>query len=290
VWLHSNPALKRRAISTDPSGIPIHEQFEDDDEDENEDDFPFALTQRATRNTFLRMSEGIRIKDQPASERPRERLVAHGPDKLSSAELIAILLRTGIKGTNAVDVGKQLISKYQTVQALARASLADLQKVKGIGRDKAVTLAAAFALARKMAVEMQSESPVLDNPAHVVHLLRDQNVIKEAETLQVLLLNTRHKLIRVEDISNGTRDTILVDPGAIFKRAIEAGASAIILAHNHPSGDPSPSDADIKATRDLIRAGKLLKIDVLDHVIIGRPTEGRPKDWASLRELGHCTV
>src|SRR5579862_1951307 len=101
------------------------------------------------------MSEGIRIKDQPASERPRERLVAHGADNLSPAELVAILLRTGLKGTNAVEVGKQLINKYRTVQALARASLADLQKIKGIGRDKAVTLAAAFALARKMAFEMQ---------------------------------------------------------------------------------------------------------------------------------------
>lgn len=237
------------------------------------------------------MSEGMRIKDQPASERPRERLVAHGADNLSPAELVAILLRTGIKGTNAVEVGKQLINKYRTVQALARASLADLQKVKGIGRDKAVTLAAAFALARKMAHEMQLESPVLDNAATVVQLLRDRNAIKEAETLQVLLLNTRYKLIGdVVDVSNGTRDTILVDPGAVFKKAIEAGAAAIILVHNHPSGDPSPSEADIKATRDLIRAGKLLKIDVLDHVIIGRPAHGRPKDWASLRELGHCAV
>ncbi|HEV2454499.1 MAG TPA: DNA repair protein RadC [Verrucomicrobiae bacterium] len=236
------------------------------------------------------MSEGLRIKDQPASERPRERLVAHGPDALSPAELVAILLRTGLKGTNAVEVGKQLISKYQTVQALARASLADLQKVKGIGRDKAVTLAAAFALARKMAYEMQMESPVLDNPATVVQLLREKNAIKDSETLQVLLLNTRNRLIALHDVSNGTRDTILVDPGAVFKKAIEAGASAIVLVHNHPSGDPSPSEADIKATRDLIRAGRLLKIDVLDHVIIGRPAAGRPKDWASLRELGHCAV
>jgi DNA repair protein RadC len=230
------------------------------------------------------------MKDQPASERPRERLVAHGADALSPAELVAILLRTGLKGANALDVGKQLISKFQTVQALARASLADLQKIKGIGRDKAVTLAAAFALARKMAVELQWESPVLDNAASVVQLLRDQNAIKESESLQVLLLNTRNKLIRIENISNGTRDTILVDPGAIFKKAIEAGASAIVLVHNHPSGDPSPSDSDIKTTRDLIRAGRLLKIDVLDHVIIGRPAAGRPKDWASLRELGHCAV
>ncbi len=236
------------------------------------------------------MSEGMRIKDQPASERPRERLAALGADALSHAELIAILLRTGLKGTNVVDVAKQLLNKYRTLQSLARASLADLQRIKGIGRDKAVTLAAAFALARKMAMELQTESPVLDNPENVVQLLRDQNLVKSVETLQVLLLNTRYKLIRVEDISDGTRDTLLVDPGAVFKRAIEAGASAVVLVHNHPSGDPSPSDQDIKTTRDLIRAGKLLKIEVLDHVIIGRPTAARPKDYTSLRELGHCAV
>jgi DNA repair protein RadC len=236
------------------------------------------------------MSEGLRIKDQPASERPRERLVSLGADALSHAELIAILLRTGLKGTNAVDIGKQLINKYKTLQSLARASLADLQKIKGIGRDKAVTLVAAFALARKMARELQSESPVLDNPENVVQLLRDQNLVKNVETLQVLLLNTRYKLICVEDISDGTRDTILVDPSSVFKKAIETGAAAIVLVHNHPSGDPSPSEADIKSTRDLIRAGKLLKIEVLDHIIIGRATAERPKDYASLRELGHCAV
>lgn len=234
------------------------------------------------------MSEGLRIKDQPASERPRERLAAHGPDALSHAELIAILLRTGLKGANAVDVGRQLISKYQKLQVLARVSLDDLQKIKGIGRDKAVTLAAAFALARRMAGEIQSESPVLDNPEAIVRLVREKNTIKNVETLQLLLLNTRYRLIRMQDISEGTRDTILLDPGAIFKKAIDASASAIVLVHNHPSGDPSPSDSDIRATRDLIRAGKLLKIEVLDHIIIGQPTHGRPKDYASLRELGHC--
>ena len=238
----------------------------------------------------LVMSEGLRIKDQPASERPRERLAALGADALSHAELIAILLRTGLKGTNAVEIGRQLLSRFKTLQSLARASVVDLQKVKGIGRDKAVTLVAAFALARKMAKELQLESPVLDNPENVVQLLRDQNLVKNNETLQALFLNTRHKLISVEEISNGTRDTLLVDPGAVFRKAIEAGASAVVLVHNHPSGDPSPSDADIKTTRDLIRAGKLLKIEVLDHVIIGRATAERPKDYASLREMGHCAV
>lgn len=233
------------------------------------------------------MSVGLRLKDQPLSERPRERLASLGADALSNAELIAILLRTGLKGANAVEVGRQLLQRFGTLQSLARVSVTDLQKVKGIGRDKAVTLIAAFALARKMAVELQSESPVLDNPENVVAVLRAHNLVKEVETLQVLLLNTRYRLIRVHEVSDGTVDTLLVHPREVFKSAIAANAAAIVVAHNHPSGDPSPSEADIKVTRDLIRAGQLLKIDVLDHVILGRPTADRPKDYASLRELGY---
>ena len=233
------------------------------------------------------MSQGLRLKDQPASERPRERLVEHGADALSHAELIAILLRTGLKGMNAVEIGKQLIQKFGTLQALARASVDDLQSVRGIGRDKAVTLVAAFALARKMAADLQRESPVLDNPEAIVQLLREQNLVKNVETLQVLLLNTRRRLIRVEPVTDGTIDTLLVHPREVFKAAIAANAAAVVLAHNHPSGDPTPSEADIKVTRDLIRAGQLLKIDVLDHVIIGRATAERRKDYASLRELGY---
>jgi DNA repair protein RadC len=135
---------------------------------------------------------------------------------------------------------------------------------------------------------LQRESPVLDNPENVVRLLREKNLVKNVETLQVLLLNTRRRLIRVvEEITDGTLDTILVHPREVFKAAIAANAAAVVLAHNHPSGDPTPSEADIKVTRDLIRAGQLLKIDVLDHVIIGRATPDRPKDYASLRELGY---
>ncbi|HEV2436509.1 MAG TPA: DNA repair protein RadC [Verrucomicrobiae bacterium] len=233
------------------------------------------------------MSQSLRLKDQPVSERPRERLVQHGADALSHAELIAILLRTGLKGANAVEIGRQLLQKFGTLQLLARASVEDLRTVKGIGRDKAVTLMAAFALARKMAEDLQRESPVLDNPENVVRLLREQNLAKNVETLQVLLLNTRRRLIRVAEITDGTLDTLLVHPREVFKAAIAANAAAVVLAHNHPSGDPTPSEADIKVTRDLIRAGQLLKIDVLDHVIIGRATPERPKDYASLRELGY---
>jgi DNA repair protein RadC len=231
---------------------------------------------------------GIKLKDQPASERPRERLVAHGADALSQAELLAILLRTGLKGANAVEIGQQLIQKYGSLQALAQASLKDLQTVKGIGRDKAVTLIAAFTLARRMAAELRSEAPVLDTPDAVANLMREETRLRNAEVFQVLLLNTRRRLMgEPVKISDGTLDTILVHPREVFRPAIAASAAAIVLVHNHPSGDPTPSEADIKVTRDLIRAGQLLKIEVLDHVILGRATQERPKDYVSLRELGY---
>lgn len=233
------------------------------------------------------MAEGMRLKDQPASERPRERLAALGAEALSQAELIAILLRTGLKGMNAVAVAGVLLQRYGSLQALARASVDDLRQVKGIGRDKAVTLVAAFALARRMAGELRTEAPLLDTPEAVVELLREENRLLPVETLQVVLLNTRRRLIRCETVSQGTLDTLLVHAREVFKVAIAANAAALVVAHNHPSGDPSPSDADIKVTRDLIRAGQLLKIEVLDHVILGRATRERPKDYSSLRELGY---
>jgi len=229
----------------------------------------------------------MRLKDQPASERPRERLVALGPDALSHAELVAILLRTGLQGVNAVDIGRQLLQKYGSLGLLAQASIEDLQSVKGIGPDKAVTLVAGFTLARKMAQELRRESPVLDTPERIVDLLREENRVYEVEHFQVVLLNTRRKLTEVVKISQGTLDTLLVHPREVFKPAIAANAAAIVLVHNHPSGDPTPSEADIKVTRDLIRAGQLLKIEVLDHIIIGRKTQERQKDYSSLRELGY---
>ena len=233
------------------------------------------------------MSEGLRLKDQPASERPRERLVEHGPDALSEAELIAILLRTGLKGTNVVQVGQNLLRTYRSLNALALARVDELRKIPGIGRDKAATLVAAFALARRMEKERRDESPVLDNPATVVQFMREANRLRDVEEFQALLLNTRKRLIRLEKISQGLLDTILVHPREVFRAAIAANAAAIVLVHNHPSGDPTPSEADIKVTRDLIRAGQLLKIEVVDHVIIGRATPERTKDYSSLRELGY---
>lgn len=233
------------------------------------------------------MTTNPRIKDMAAKDRPRERLAAKGADALSDADLVAILLRTGTKGYSAIHVAQQLLARFGTLENLARASPDELRQIKGVGRDKAIALKSAFTLAQRMARELQLEAPVLDTPERIADMLREESRLHQVEHFSVVLLNTRRKLIRVEQISQGTLDTILVHPREVFKRAIAANASGIVLVHNHPSGDPTPSEADIKVTRDLIRAGQLLKIDVLDHVIIGKRTAERAKDFVSLRELGY---
>lgn len=228
-----------------------------------------------------------RIKDIPAHERPRERLAEKGAAALGDAELVAILLRTGLQGRSAIEVAQDLLKQFGTFNRLSGASLKELQAIKGVGRDKAITLQAAFALAQRMAGELRRESPMLDTPERIADLLREDARHDNVESFQIVLLNTRRRLIGIERISQGTLDTILVHPREVFKPAIAANASAIVLIHNHPSGDPTPSEADIKVTRDLIRAGQLLKIDVLDHVILGHRTREDGRDYASLRELGY---
>lgn len=233
------------------------------------------------------MSDSYRIKDMPSSMRPRERLLELGPDALQPSELLAILLRTGVQGASAIEVAQQILRQFGSLDSLSRASLDDLRRIKGVGRDKAIALVSAFSLARRMAREIRVESPTLDTPERIADLLREDNRAYQVETFQAVLLNTRRRLIRVARISQGTLDTLLVHPREVFKQAIAAEASALVLAHNHPSGDPTPSEADIKVTRDLIRAGQLLKIEVLDHVILGRASQERPRDFVSLRELGY---
>jgi DNA repair protein RadC len=233
------------------------------------------------------MTTPLRIRDMPDDERPRERLAKLGADALRSAELIAILLRTGLKGMSAIQVAEQLLQRFSTLENLARASIEELRQVKGIGRDKAIALKSAFTLARRMAAEMHREAPLLDTPERIADLLREDNRMHTVEHFQIVLLNSRKRLIRFERISQGTLDTALVHPREVFRLAIAANAASLVLAHNHPSGDPTPSEADIKVTRDLIRAGQLMKIEVLDHIIIGRKVAGQTKDYCSLRELGY---
>ncbi len=233
------------------------------------------------------MTTHVRIQDMPEQDRPRERLVAHGAENCTKAELIAILLRTGLKGMSALHVAEQILHRFRTLEALAAAPIEQLRMVRGVGRDKAVTLKAAFTLAIHMAREIRHEAPLVDTPERVADLLREDLRHAATESFVAILVNTRRRLVKIEKLANGTLDTILVHARDVFRAAILANAAAVVIVHNHPSGDPTPSEADIKVTRDLIRAGQLLKIELLDHVILGRATTERAYDYVSLRELGY---
>ncbi len=228
--------------------------------------FPFVAG--AVRNRDWAMAENLRIHDLPLSERPRERLRDKGASALTHEELLAILLRTGTAGISALEVGRQLLRQFGTLQRIAAAQAGELGAIRGVGPEKAVTLAAAFELARRIAREAQGEAPLLDTPEQVAAFLREEVRLDRVERLHALFLNTRRRLVGRSVIADGTLDTLLVHPREVFLGAIVANAASIVLAHNHPSGDPTPSEADIKVTRDLIRGGQLLRIEVVDHVIL----------------------
>ena len=184
-------------------------------------------------------------------------------------------------------VAETLLQQYGGLTSIAQASFDELRTIKGIGQSKAAAIKSAFLLAQRLSKESYVEAPLLDTPERVADLLREQNRVYTVENFQVVFVNTRRRLIGVQNISQGTLDCLLVHARQVFGPAISRNAAGIILVHNHPSGDPSPSEADIRITRDLIRAGQLLKIEVLDHVILGQRTDERPRDFVSLRELGY---
>ena len=182
---------------------------------------------------------------------------------------------------------ESLMERFGGLTNLAQASFDELQLTRGVGKSKAAAIKSAFLLAQRLSRELYPEGTLLDTPERMADLLREANRSYTVETFQVVFLNTRRRLLAVEAVSQGTLDTILVHPREVFSSAITRRASAIAIAHNHPSGDPTPSEADIKVTRDLIRAGQLLRIEVVDHIILGKRTDQRPKDYFSLREAGY---
>ena len=226
----------------------------------------------------------LKIQELPEQERPREKLAAQGAAALSDSELIAILLRTGIPGANAVDIGRQLILQFGSLSALSRASLPELAKIKGVGRTKAVQLAAAFGLASRLAQESLAGT-ALDTPASIYELLGAEMRQLEKESLRVVLLDAKIRLLRVEQVSLGSLNECLAHPREILRPAVLHNAYAFILVHNHPSGDPSPSDADRRVTLRLAEAARMLQVNFFDHIIIGTPAPGRAP-YFSFREAG----
>jgi DNA repair protein RadC len=221
-----------------------------------------------------------RIADLHESERPRERLAALGPQALSNAELIAILLRVGVRGENAVQVGQRLLQKFGGLTGLHRAPIAEMKKQHGIGEAKAAQIKAAIELGRRLTLESPEEKPAINSPADAAALVQYEMSALEQEHLRVILLDRRNRILETVEVYKGSVNSSQVRVGEIFKEAVRKNASAIIVIHNHPSGDPTPSPDDVAVTRAIVQAGKLLDVDVLDHLVIG---QGK---WVSLKERG----
>src|SRR5678815_829862 len=230
------------------------------------------------------MLRSLTIHELPADERPREKLAALGVSGLSDSELIAILLRTGLKGVSAIDLGRELIKRHGSLSALTRCSVTELAGIKGIGPAKAVQLVAAFGLAQRIARESLAKRK-LDSPALIWELLGTEMRTLHRESLRVVLLDTKYHLMRVEEISLGSLSESVAHPREIFRPALLYAAYAVVVVHNHPSGDPTPSRADHNLTRRLREAAELLQIQLLDHVIVGNADAGR-QPWFSFREAG----
>ena len=221
----------------------------------------------------------ISIHDIPEDERPRERLIKYGPDVLTNAELLAIILRTGSKKENVINLCTRIFSEY-SIKQLSQANVSKLTQLHGIGNAKAAQITAVFALARNLEIFVDEPKRKIKSPADVHSLLYPRMREKKRENFTALYLDTKNQVLREEVISIGSLNASIVHPREVFKSALLESSASVILAHNHPSGDPSPSREDIAVTENLVEGGKLLGIDVLDHVIIG---EGR---YVSLKDEG----
>jgi DNA repair protein RadC len=220
------------------------------------------------------------IKELPSSERPRERLLHYGAGALSTGELLAIILRTGAPNENVVRVAQRLLANFDSLAGLARASAPELISEKGLGPAKVAQLKAALELGRRMLIESPGERPQVRSPADAANLVMSEMGILEQEHLRVMLLDTKNRVLETKTVYQGSLNTSLIRVGELFREAIRANCASLIVLHNHPSGDPTPSPEDVAVTRQIVEAGKLLDVDVLDHLIIGR------QRFVSLKERG----
>lgn len=220
------------------------------------------------------------IKDLPKAERPRERLEHYGSAALSLSELLAIVLRSGVRGESVLRLAERLLTRYENLAGLARASFSELQAQKGVGRAKAAQIHAALELGRRLSLISPDERPQVRSPADAASLVMSDMSLLDQEQLRVLLLDMRKRVLRVENVYKGSLNSSTVRGCEVFREAIRANAASLILVHNHPSGDPAPSPEDVALTEQIVQAGRLLSIEVLDHLIIGQ------QRFISLKERG----
>lgn len=210
------------------------------------------------------------IKDLPVEERPREKLYKCGPKALSNSELLAIIIRTGNKENTAIELSNRILSiDKKGLRFLANSSLNDLISLKGIGKCKAAQILAAVELGKRISGLSESLKPKITSPSDVSRILMEEMRYLEKEYFKILILDTKNQVISIENISVGSLNSSIVHPREVFREAIKKSSASIILVHNHPSGDPTPSGEDINITKRLIEGGKILGIEVLDHIIIG---------------------
>jgi len=222
----------------------------------------------------------LRINELPASERPRERLKESGPASLSNSELLAIILRTGTAAENVLGLASRLLSRFGGLVGLARASLGELCAERGVGQAKAAQLKAALELGRRLSSTHPEERAVVRTPQDVANLLMAEMSFLDQEQLKVVLLTSKNQVISIPDVYKGNVNTSLIRPSELFREAVRENCPAIIVVHNHPSGDPDPSPEDIAVTEQIVAAGRVLDIEVLDHMIIGG------QRYVSLKERG----
>lgn len=221
-----------------------------------------------------------RIEDIPEGERPRERLRDIGAGGMSQRELIAIILRTGSREQNALQLADALLQKFNGLSGLARASLPELMQLRGMGQVKAIEVKAALELGKRLAMSGQESKPQIKTPADAAQMLMLHMGLLDQEEVRTLLLDTRNRVMASHMIYKGSLNAASMRVSEVFKEAVRSNAAAIIVAHNHPSGDPSPSAEDIAVTKTLQNAGKLLDIELLDHIVIAH------NRYVSLKERG----
>ncbi|AOS45688.1 hypothetical protein Verru16b_02774 [Lacunisphaera limnophila] len=227
-----------------------------------------------------------RLADLAVSERPQERLEKHGPGALSDAELLAMLLRSGQKGQSVLSMSRQLITEAGSLAGLLRWREADYRRIRGIGRIKALQLITVMEIARRV-LSTGEPNPVLNRPELIHAHFLPQCTGLAVEKFWVLCLNRKNRLIRQVELTSGTATSSLAHPREVFREAVHHGATAVVCVHNHPSGDPAPSAADVQVTRQLREAARALDIELLDHVIIGQaPTDPLGRGYYSFRESG----
>ena len=229
----------------------------------------------------------LRVKDLAVSDRPQERLERLGPGALSDTELLAMLLRSGSKGHNVIAVSQRLIAEAGSLAALVKWNESDFRRLTGIGRVKALQLVTVMEIARRVLVTTGDAEAVFNRPELVLAHFHPQTVGLAVEKFWVLCLNRKNRLLKQVEITSGTATSSLAHPREVFREAIRQGATAVVCVHNHPSGDPAPSAADVQVTRQLREAAKAVDIELLDHVIVGRPaSDPQGRGYYSFRESG----